>query len=272
MPSRSHQHTRTPGLGVASFWLVSVLAVGCSHPFTTPVSEPRPARPVLGSSSAPQVSGAMRPSTAATARVFGRSVKGRPLVSYWAGDHSASRRVLVIGVIHGNEAAGLPIAQALRSVRPTHSELVVVPNLNPDGTVLRTRQNANGVDLNRNFPWHWMAAGRPGDQQYPGRAALSEPESQALARLIKDLRPTLTVWFHQPVGVIDESGGSIAVERRFAQLAGEPLRQLTRYQGSAVSWENALLPHTTAFVVELTKNVTPEQRRQLEAAVTDLAH
>jgi protein MpaA len=32
---------------------------------------------------------------------------------------------------------------------------------------------------------------------------------------------------------------------------GLPVERLTRYPGSAASWENSVLPGTTAFVVEL---------------------
>jgi protein MpaA len=65
------------------------------------------------------------------------------------------------------------------------------------------------------------------------------------------VRPQVTIWFHQPLGLVDESGGSIAIERRFARLAGLPLRRLTRYPGSAAGWQNHRLPRSTAFVVEL---------------------
>ncbi len=58
--------------------------------------------------------------------------------------------------------------------------------------------------------------------------------------------------------MIDESGGTVAVEGRFPRLAGEPMRRLTRYPGSAVSWQNALLPGATAFVVDY-RRTTPQQ-------------
>ena len=61
----------------------------------------------------------------------------------------------------------------------------------------------------------------------------------------------MTIWFHQPLGVVDESGGSVGIERRFATLAGLPLRLLPRYPGSVTSWQNDTFPGTTAFVVEL---------------------
>src|SRR2546421_3370489 len=69
-------------------------------------------------------------------------------------------------------------------------------------------------------------------------------------QLILRLRPRVTIWFHQPFGVVDESGGSLAVEREFASLIGLPLRRLQRFPGGATYWENAHLPGTTAFVVE----------------------
>ncbi len=86
---------------------------------------------------------------------------------------------------------------------------------------------------------------------YPGPRALSEPETQAGRRLIRDLRPTVTIWFHQHLNLVDESGGDPGVERRFARAVGLRLVRLPTYPGSATRWENARFPGTTAFVVEL---------------------
>ena len=61
----------------------------------------------------------------------------------------------------------------------------------------------------------------------------------------------MTIWFHQPFGLVDESGGSLAIEREFASLVGLPLRRLPRFPGGATDWQNARLRGTTAFVVEL---------------------
>ena len=203
--------------------------------------------------------------------VFGRSVRGRPLTAVFRGSPRARRRVLVIGVVHGNEAAGLPIAQRLdHEPVTTGAELVVVNDLNPDGVAAGTRQNARGVDLNRNFPYRWHRTGRRGDQQWSGPTVLSEPESQALARLVRLIRPTVTVWFHQPVGVVDDSGGNPVVERRFARILGEPFRRLERYDGSAVSWQDTAFPGSNAFVVELPRPVSSATRDRAVLAVRDL--
>jgi murein peptide amidase A len=160
--------------------------------------------------------------------------------------------VLVIGAIHGNETAGIPIADALINAPVTPgTDIWVVPDLNPDGVARNTRQNAAGVDLNRNFPYRWMASGSPGDFDYPGPRPLSEPETRFAHRLILRLHPNITIWFHQSLRLVDRSGGSRVLEARFSRLVGLPLRQLMRYPGSGPTWQNHRFPGTTSFVVEL---------------------
>jgi murein peptide amidase A len=183
---------------------------------------------------------------------IGYSVQHRSIEAVEIGDPRQPRRMLVVGCIHGNEPAGIAVARRLISLAPPpNTTLWVIPNLNPDGVTAHTRHNARGVDLNRNFPWHWRPLDVPGELQYSGPGPLSEPESRAAARLILRVRPQITVWFHQPETLVDLSGGDPRIERRFARLVGLPVRKLTRYPGSAVSWGNAQLRGSTAFVVEL---------------------
>src|SRR2546423_7620256 len=139
---------------------------------------------------------------------LGSSVDGRAIRAVETGDLDATQRALVVGCIHGNEPAGIAVANLLAHVAPTPDlDLWIVPVLNPDGVAARTRGNARGVDLNRNFPWRWRPLGRRGDQQYSGSDPLSEPESRAARLLIDRIKPRVTVWFHQPLDLLDESGG-----------------------------------------------------------------
>jgi murein peptide amidase A len=198
---------------------------------------------------APSAGGASR--AEASAKVFvAHSLRGRTIAAYQTGDRHG-RRVLVFGSIHGNETAGIPIADALIGEPATGTEIWVVPDLNPDGTALHRRQNGDGIDLNRNFPYRWQPIGDGGPFDYPGPRALSEPESQFAARLMQTLHPAITIWFHQSLRVVDLSGGSAGIERRFARLVGLPLRELQRYPGSGPTWQNHRFPGTTSFVVEL---------------------
>ena len=192
------------------------------------------------------------PAGAGAARiVFGHSVRGRPLVAWTFGSPSAPRRILVVGVIHGNEQAGLAITTALRHRPvPRGVQLWVVPELNPDGVAADTRQNAHGVDLNRNFPYQWTYIGTP--VYYSGTHPESEPETRAAIALVRRVRPAVTIWYHQHMDLIVETRGSDhGVMRRYAQLAGMRASCLTFLSGVETNWSNHTFPGTSSFVVEL---------------------
>ena len=144
-------------------------------------------------------------------------------------------------------------------------------DLNPDGVARGTRQNARGVDLNRNFPWRWIVAGKTGEPEYSGSRVLSEPESRFAFTLIRRVHPRVTIWFHQPLGVVDASGGSLRVEQRFANRVGLPVRQLPRYRGSAASWQNHQSSSSTAFVVELPSGVLSDTTVERYAHAVEVA-
>ena len=187
---------------------------------------------------------------------LGHSVDGRAIVAIETGDFDARRRTLVVGCIHGNERAGIAIAERLaHGSPPSELDLWIVPVLNPDGAAADTRQNAHEVDLNRNFPYRWQPLEGVYDS---GPHPLSEPESRIAERLIARLRPQVAIWFHQHLDVVDESGGNPAVERRFARLVGMHLVRLTREPGSVIGWENQLVPSGTAFAVELPSGALDE--------------
>ncbi len=189
---------------------------------------------------------------APVATLTGHSVLGRTITARRLGDAGDGPSVLVVGVIHGNERAGLAIVRDLVHDRESHSvRLWVLPDLNPDGAHANTRGNAHGVDLNRNFPWRWRRRTAPGTTYYAGPHALSEPESRFARRVILHVRPDITIWFHQSETAVDSSSGSKAIEQRFARRVALPLRKLTRYPGSATTWQAHRFPQATAFVVEL---------------------
>jgi protein MpaA len=184
---------------------------------------------------------------------IGHSVQGRAISPIVLGSPAAAHRVLVVGCIHGTETAGEAVTRRLVAERQlvTGAEIVVVNAVNPDGCVHGTRGNAHGVDLNRNFPSNWAQIGRRGDLQWSGPGPLSEPESRYVVALVKALRPDVTIWFHQPQGVVRAWGPSIPAARRFAALARYPYRSIAWPYGTASNWQNHRFPGTASFVVEL---------------------
>jgi len=186
--------------------------------------------------------------TLATALVVGHSVEHRPIaVIHVRGD---GPRILVVGAIHGNETAGIAVVSALEHVHP-RADLWLVPTFNPDGVALGTRQNAHGVDLNRNFGAMWQHAGSPGSTYYSGPRPFSEPETNAARALIRELDPRYTIWFHQHMNLVWAFGRSAAAGRRYARLAGLPFLLRPWLPGSAANWQNHLPGGAVSLTVEL---------------------
>ncbi|RKQ91520.1 zinc carboxypeptidase [Solirubrobacter pauli] len=191
--------------------------------------------------------------------VIGHSAEGREIRATRVGDEQAPVKVLVVGDVHGDEPAGEAIVRALRAKRVDGVQFWLVRTANPDGRAARTRQNARGVDLNRNFPYRW-ATGAQGTY-YPGPKAGSEPETKALMKLVRQVRPQLGIYYHQHMGItVRARGVDAAVQRGYARRTGLPLRSLPNYHGTAIGWQNHLIADGTAFVVELKAGRAPVKR------------
>lgn len=176
-----------------------------------------------------------------------RSVQGRRiLLTDVLPTEAPQLRVLVIGGIHGDEPSSSSVAlHWLHWARDGTFELPqpvywrFIPALNPDGLLMARprRTNANGVDLNRNFPtpeWlrdaprYWAQRTGKDPRRWPGKEPLSEPESRYLHEQMQQFKPHLIVSLHAPYGVLDFDG-PITPPSRLGRLY---LDQVGIYPGS----------------------------------------
>lgn len=237
------QRFRRLGWGLAGLWLLPMWSQaapvrGPGHPLATiessdPCVELVPRLPNVKKSLCQAAD--LRPTV-------GRSVQGRTL---WARDvvaPDARIRVLVVGAIHGDELSSASVAlhwiqNAIET--PSNAHWRFVPALNPDGLLRRpaTRMNANGVDLNRNFPtphWerdaklYWEKRTRKDPRRWPGPRPLSEPESRYLHDEFQRFQPDMVVSIHAPYGVLDFDGPTVPPDR----LGRLYLDQVGIYPGS----------------------------------------
>lgn len=161
----------------------------------------------------------------------GHSVEGRPIECQVLGDGPDA--VFIIASIHGDETAGSPLVRKLSDHlqanphRLIGRRVILLPAANPDGMVKGTRENANGVDINRNFP----AANRENNDRN-GWAELSEPEAQIIAMLIDLYAPSRVIVIHQPLACVDYDGPAQDLAARMAQLTHLPVKRLGTRPGS----------------------------------------
>ncbi len=153
---------------------------------------------------------------------------------------------LVIGVFHGDEPQGkFLIEEYLKNYPPLREGisdrciyqqsdtrlgrggLLFIPCLNPDGMQLGTRTNANGVDLNRNFPTkNWgedtsKAGDNPADY-FGGKAPASEIETQFVIDVIKKYKPELIITLHAPYKVVNYDGPAEDIAEKISKIIGYP--------------------------------------------------
>ena len=166
-----------------------------------------------------------------------RSVKGFPLYQRdvpartAAAEIKPAPRILVVGGVHGDELSSSSLVFhwiAMAAESPAEIAWRFVPAVNPDGILQPrpTRTNANGVDLNRNFPtpqwtadaqkW-WVERARKDANRWPGPTAQSEPEVRFVVDTIERWKPDLVVSVHAPYSLLDYDGPS-APPRRLGRL------------------------------------------------------
>lgn len=230
--------------------LCLALSAGCAHEVRETVAA-RPRSPASADAprSAPGVpSPPAEPHAAPAAlalhtEVLGQSAQGTPLKLELFGDGPDT--VFIFGGIHGNEAASAALAHNLAAWLRENPDLwtgrtiAVLPEANPDGLRAGTRQNAAGVDLNRNFPArNWRP---PKRRSAHGAQPGTEPETLALMHAVETLRPSRILALH----VMSNGGSCNNYDGPAANLArqmtgsnGYPVRANIGYPtpGSLGSW------------------------------------
>ncbi|KAA9132785.1 murein tripeptide amidase MpaA [Marinihelvus fidelis] len=177
---------------------------------------------------------------------YGTSERGVALEFF--GPDAGPVDLLVMASMHGDECdSTVALSEALRVVPNGALANPVILSVNPDGILRGTRCNANGVDLNRNWPAsNWS----PEPVRYKdhgktvqdielstGASAGSEAETQHLLALVERLRPRAIVSLHAPLGCIDDPDDS-ALGRWIAAETDLPLVPDVGYAtpGSFGSW------------------------------------
>ena len=159
--------------------------------------------------------------------VIGQTVLGRPIeaICFTPPSYAKPRPpAILFGAIHGDEPVSQLMLERLADElieRPPGRETWIVPVVNVDGLLAGTRNNANDVDLNRNFASSsWGTERRPGYN--PGKAAEDQPETQALVALIDQVKAERLIAVHATYRMINWDGSGEELAKKMAELCGYP--------------------------------------------------
>ncbi len=193
--------------------------------------------------------------------LIGRSVQGRPIFVQIVGQGTDT--ALIMGSIHGDEPAAGALVHLLAEYLRSDQQLlegrrvVLLPAANPDGVAARTRENARGIDLNRNFDTSNRV-----DNGTNGLRPLTEPESQALESVIKEYAPSRIISVHQPLNCIDYDGPGEAIAARMAQDCDLPVKKIGARPGSLGSYTGETLKIPT-----ITLELPPEASKMSDGVL-----
>ena len=133
--------------------------------------------------------------------------------------------VLIIGVFHGEEPQGeYLINEFLKTdLSNIKNKLFIIPCLNPDGKNKNQRQNANGVDLNRNFPTkNWRITSRK--EYFGGTEPASEIETKFMIEVLAEHKVDAILSIHAPFEIVNYDGPAKELAEKISDITGYPVQ------------------------------------------------
>lgn len=157
--------------------------------------------------------------------IIGQSVLGNPIYRYQFG--MGSIKILMWSQMHGNESTTTKAICDLLNFFELDNDFVheifnkcticIVPILNPDGALAYTRENAAGIDLNRDA------------------INLSQPESKVLRDLFLDFKPDYCYNMHDQRTIYGVGETNMPATVSFLAPAYNEARQFNESRNKAIS-------------------------------------
>ncbi len=136
-------------------------------------------------------------------------------------NNNYDKTVLIIGVFHGEEPQGnFLINEYLKTnIQGIKNRLLIIPCLNPDGMKKNQRQNANGVDLNRNFPTkNWIKTEK--NEYWGADEAGSEIETKFITEILNEYKIDAILSIHAPFKIVNYDGPAKELAEKISEITG----------------------------------------------------
>ncbi len=144
--------------------------------------------------------------------------------------------VLIIGCFHGDEPQGKCLIEEYLKENPETS-ILFIPCLNQYGFKNNTRTNANGVDLNRNFPTeNWILTER--NEFFGGDSPASEKETKFVIETVEKYNPKVILTLHAPFKIVNYDGDAKELAGKISEIINYPVEPSVGYPtpGSFGTW------------------------------------
>ncbi len=181
------------------------------------------------------------------------------------------KNILIIGVFHGEEPQGeflinKYLKENLLNIKNT---LYFIPCLNPDGKSVNKRQNANGIDLNRNFPTeNWRRTENP--EYFGGTMAGSEIETKFMIDVINTYKFDAILSIHAPFKIVNYDGPAKELAEKISSITGYPVQADIGYPTPGSFGNYAGVERNIPVItLELDENDTNEHLWEINKKVFD---
>lgn len=147
----------------------------------------------------------------------------QPCATETSSVQNETKTVLVIGAVHGDEPQGkFLIENYLKTAQTPKNRMLFIPCLNPDGLALKIRQNANEIDINRNFPTKNWQREPFASEYFGGEEAASEIETKFVVDIIEEFSPNIILTLHAPYKVVNYDGPAEEIAEEISKIINYP--------------------------------------------------
>ena len=154
-----------------------------------------------------------------------KTLKNNTIFLFETQNINFDKTILITAVFHGEEPQGEYIVNEYLKLdlNGIKNKLLFVPCLNPDGKARGQRQNANGIDLNRNFPTkNWCISNR--HEYFGGIAPASEIETRFMIEILENYKIDAALSIHAPFKFFNYDGPAEQLAEKISQLTGYPVK------------------------------------------------